>query len=83
MAISAGRTGRHSLAVDTQGRVWAWGANNTKQCGRENTSVNFHEPIEVGASIGWNTVAVEAGVKHSLALDDEGHVHSERNINIW
>ena len=72
VSISAGRTGRHSLAADTEGRVWAWGDNNTCQCGDSEKLDDFHEPILV--TMESNIIAVEAGVGHSLALEPNGVV---------
>jgi alpha-tubulin suppressor-like RCC1 family protein len=39
-AISAGRSGQHSLAVDTDGHSFAWGYNQYGQCGNDQSG-NF------------------------------------------
>lgn len=78
-AISAGPD--HSLALDAQGRVWAWGNNNRGQLGRgpdnwDPSSV----PILVYGLSDVKIVAIAASRMwggsdaHSLALDSEGRV---------
>jgi parallel beta-helix repeat protein len=83
--VSAGRSGLHSLAVDSNGYVYAWGRNYPDgQCG-DGGYVNNQFPVLVvdsGADPN-NThlgdeafiIDVDAGVNHSLALDDEGYVY--------
>lgn len=51
---------RHSLAVNSEGRVVAWGSNQWGQC---NVPADLHD-----------AVAVSAGTAHSLALTREGKV---------
>jgi len=78
--VSAGRSGHHSLAVDSNGYVYAWGNNEDGQCGngksgwgeQEDTPVLVHGENNVGYL--ENIIAADAGVSHSIALDDEGHV---------
>jgi alpha-tubulin suppressor-like RCC1 family protein len=88
--VSAGRSGKHSLAVDSNGYVYAWGLNEDGQCGDGNPDYN---PIIQYPTIVLSTgtdpnftylgeeafiVDIEAGVRHSLALEDifdGGHVY--------
>jgi uncharacterized repeat protein (TIGR01451 family) len=84
VCVSAGRTGSHSLAVDSNGYVYAWGSNASGQCGDGNTVGHRDYPVLVwdsnsqttGRYLGDEThvIAVDAGVKHSLALDANCHV---------
>jgi len=67
VAISAGEY--HTLAVDEQGQVWAWGSGAYGQIGR--TGVAVIPELVPGLS---NIVAVAAGADHSLALTREGTV---------
>ncbi|MFT7619257.1 MAG: alpha-tubulin suppressor-like RCC1 family protein/pimeloyl-ACP methyl ester carboxylesterase [Planctomycetota bacterium] len=63
VAISAGED--HSLALDSAGQVWAWGANADGQLG-DGTTTASPLPVEV---LGLDAVvAIAAGVDHSLAL---------------
>ena len=70
--VSAGRSGKHSLIVDSNGFAYAFGLNDSGQCGngtsggQEDAPVLVHGPNNVGYL--QNIVAVDAGVNHSLAL---------------
>jgi alpha-tubulin suppressor-like RCC1 family protein len=72
-AISAG--GSHSLAVKSDGTVWAWGYNLSGQIG-DGSNVTRSTPVQVGTTGSWLTgvVAVAAGASHSLALKSDGTV---------
>ncbi|HZF53388.1 MAG TPA: MopE-related protein, partial [Polyangiaceae bacterium] len=70
-AIAAG--GYHSLAVDENGFVYAWGQNSSGQLGL-GTASSTHQgtPVQVpGLS---NIKAVAAGEWHSMAMDAEGDI---------
>jgi alpha-tubulin suppressor-like RCC1 family protein len=76
--VSAGRSGYHSLIVDSNGYVYAFGLNEDGQCG-DGTKVQKNVPVLVlddtntpGVYLGDIThiIAVDAGVDHSLALSD-------------
>ncbi|MHC4500032.1 MAG: right-handed parallel beta-helix repeat-containing protein, partial [Planctomycetota bacterium] len=79
--ISAGRSGRHSLAVDANNFVWAWGYNeygqlSNSQSGsgeRELTPVQVHGG-EMETTFLENIIAVSAGEEHSMAADSNGFV---------
>lgn len=74
--IAAGE--RHSLYLDDDGQVWAWGANESGQLGNGST-VASALPVRVtmtGSLAGREVVAVAAGLRHSLALDADGRVHT-------
>jgi alpha-tubulin suppressor-like RCC1 family protein len=63
----------HSLALDANGNVYAWGMNDHGQLGlgRSDTNPNA-EPFQVpGLS---NIVAIAAGYRHSMALRNDGTV---------
>lgn len=78
-AVAAGI--RHTLAVKTDGTLWAWGANEYGQLGTATNETCFPEyprpcstvPIRVGTDADWETVA--AGGGHTLAL--------KRNGTLW
>ncbi len=61
----------HSLALKTDGTVWAWGYNSAGQLG-DGTTTDSATPIQV---IGLTDVAaVVAGGAHSIALKTDGTV---------
>jgi uncharacterized repeat protein (TIGR01451 family) len=82
--VSAGRSGEHSLAIDANGYVYAWGYNYYGQCGDGNTGGQRNYPVLVLDSNSQTTdgylgdethvIAVDAGKFHSLALDADGYV---------
>ncbi len=70
-AIAAGAGGAHSLALTSDGTVWAWGDNYYGQLG-DDTIWESVTPIPVtGLS---DVVGVAAGYGHSLALKGDGTV---------
>lgn len=80
--ISAGRSGEHSLAVDANGFVYAWGRNQEGQCGVGLSGTGFKEldpnhvlrgeqPFDPNRpSVYLNRIiSVSAGEWHSMALE--------------
>ncbi|MCL2235178.1 MAG: hypothetical protein FWB98_01910 [Defluviitaleaceae bacterium] len=67
VAASAGAA--HTLALDADGVVWAWGTNFSGQLGN-GTNDNSPTPVRVMD----NVVDVAAGYRHSVALDAYGVV---------
>jgi len=61
MAVTAG--GFHSLAIKSDGTLWAWGRNSDGQLGN-GTIVSSPLPVQIGS--GFSMLA--AGSRHSLAL---------------
>ncbi|HEY0101807.1 MAG TPA: S8 family serine peptidase, partial [Pyrinomonadaceae bacterium] len=73
-AISAGGSsnGGHTLAVKSNGTVWAWGLNVAGQLGDGFNYLDSHMPVQV---VGLSDVsAVDAGSDHSLALKRDGTI---------
>lgn len=68
VAIAAGE--EHSLALDRQGRVWAWGKNSTGQLG-DGTTAHRHAPALVALD---RVIAISAGSGHCLAVRADGGV---------
>jgi len=68
VTIAAG--GAHSLAVDANGNLWAWGFNQRGQLGN-GTTIESHVPARVIYPVGTThaIVSVAAGTRHSLALE--------------
>lgn len=67
-AVSAG--GAHSLALQSNGTVWAWGSNNFGQLGTGGGDSNVrHQVLNLS-----NVIAISAGGNFSLALKTDGTV---------
>jgi alpha-tubulin suppressor-like RCC1 family protein len=70
-AISGGD--RHSLAIDGEGNIWAWGQNNTGQVGNGTSGiVNVPEPVELIIPGSPGFTSVSAGRNFSVAIDKNG-----------
>ena len=74
--ISAGVS--HSLALDIDGNLWAWGSNNRGKLG-DGTNSNRFNPVQIGSSI---YIAISAAADHSLAIDTDNKVWVW-GINNW
>ncbi|QJD82622.1 stalk domain-containing protein [Cohnella herbarum] len=70
-AISAGST--HGLAIDEEGKVWAWGGNDQGQLGIDSRN-NALLPVKVEGLP--PIVALDAGQFGSIALDNGGVIWS-------
>jgi alpha-tubulin suppressor-like RCC1 family protein len=66
-SIAAG--GSHTLAIKTDGTLWAWGLNLNGQLGDGNSGAGRYvtSPEQIGAAKDW--LAVAAGDAHSVALE--------------
>ena len=64
---------QHTLALNSDGEVWAWGKNTNGQLGDGSTTDSV-EPVESGSLEG--VVAVSAGEYDSYALDENGVIWS-------
>jgi len=70
IALAGG--GSHSLALRSDGRVWAWGSNDVGQLGNGGTNTTSNTPVPVSGLIGVTVIA--GGEFHSLALKSDGTV---------
>jgi alpha-tubulin suppressor-like RCC1 family protein len=70
--VSAG--GSHSLAVTTNGELWAWGNNSNGELGLGNTTSPVTTPTRVGSGTNW--AKVSAGGSFSMALTTNGQIWS-------
>ena len=68
-AVSAGDN--HTVAIKTDGSLWAWGLNDRGQLG-DGTTVNRSSPVVINSSETWT--AVSAGYEHSLAITNDGRL---------
>ena len=67
--VSTGIRAEHSLAIKTDGTLWAWGTNGNRQLGLGDTT-NRDVPTQVGTDKNW--AFVSAGDLHSLAVKTNG-----------
>jgi alpha-tubulin suppressor-like RCC1 family protein len=71
IAIAAGAN--HSLALESSGTVWAWGANTTGEIGNGiSGAAPVTKPVQVPGLIG--VTAIAGGGEHSLAVKGDGTV---------
>jgi hypothetical protein len=75
VSVAAGSD--HSLAVDTIGRVWCWGANGNKQCGGSSKNARIYAPKVLDAQELDFALAVDAVAagEHSLVVMASGMVY--------
>jgi alpha-tubulin suppressor-like RCC1 family protein len=71
ISLTAGDS--HTLALTWDGRVFAWGYNNSGRLG-DGTTQNQSSPVLVPSLS--NVVAIAAGASHSLALTASGSVYA-------
>jgi len=69
-SVSGGRW--HTLAIKTDGTLWAWGMNNYGQLGLGNSGegTNRNTPTQVGADLNWSSVS--GGMDHTVAIKTDG-----------
>jgi len=71
-AISAGEN--HTVALKTDGTVWAWGSNTSGQLGDGTGGEYETSIISVQASSLTGVTAISAGEEHTVALKSDGTV---------
>ena len=77
-AIVSSASAAHTLALTSEGKVYAWGENIEGQLGTNNTTF-YSSPVAVdmtGALSGKTVVALAAGYQHSLALTSDGGLYA-------
>jgi len=74
VALASG--GMHTLALDANGDVYAWGANSLGQCGR---TASEAPALPVKVALGRKATAIAVGYEHSLALAEGGTVFAWGN----
>ena len=74
--ISAGSG--HSLALDSEGQIYAWGSNYYGQLGNgDTTSSNTPVKVDTSGVLAGKTISqISAVGDHSLALDSEGQIYA-------
>ncbi|MBI5937122.1 MAG: fibronectin type III domain-containing protein, partial [Betaproteobacteria bacterium] len=69
-SVAAGQ--QHTLALKSDGSLWAWGRNNYYQLGINSNLFDQQAPIQVPSSTPYAYNAVSAGYNHSIALQTDG-----------
>ena len=89
LQVSAG--GSHSLALGSDGNVYAWGYNGDGQLGDGTSASNRYTPVRVKTPDrktypdlpkDFTYLQVSAGWDHSLAIGSDGNVYAWGNNNI-
>lgn len=78
-ALASSATAAHTLALTSDGKVYAWGENSQGQLGNNTVSPSIAAPVAVdmtGVLSGKTVVAIAAGYQHSLALTSDGGLYA-------
>jgi len=58
----------HTIAMKSDGSLWAWGLNSSGQLG-DGTTINKTSPIRIGTATDWTEIAAGPGYNMALKLD--------------
>ena len=72
-AVASGS--RHSMAIGSDGKTYAWGSNIRGQLGDGTTNAS-PTPVPVAAPAGVSFTQISVGAFHSLALGDDGRAYA-------
>lgn len=67
----------HTVALDEEGNVWTWGSNDYGELGDGNfgDDADRSKPVNISERTGLEKIIqIEAGLYHTVALDEEGNV---------
>ncbi|MCA0428544.1 MAG: PKD domain-containing protein [Bacteroidetes bacterium] len=67
--VSLSAAGENTVALKSNGTLWAWGNNESGQLGN-GTNLNSNIPVQIGTETNW--VSVSAGEQHAIALKSDG-----------
>ena len=77
VSVTAGTN--HSVAIASDGTLWAWGSNSSGQLGQGTTDALAHSvPVQIGSLTTWQTSAsaLGAGGDFTLALQTTGQLYA-------
>ena len=75
LQVSANNSGTHTLAVKSDGTLWAWGLNGSGQVGN-NSTTTVSSPVLVSGPTGASWVVISAGGSHSLGITTSGILYA-------
>ena len=61
----------YTLAIKTNGSLWAWGSNGYGQLG-DGTNIDKNIPTRIGTDTNWAEAVVSAGSMHNMAIKSDG-----------
>jgi alpha-tubulin suppressor-like RCC1 family protein len=67
--LGSGHGVSHTVAIKTNGQLWAWGLNNSGQLG-DGTTTNRSSPVQIGTDTNWSNIS--AGSSYSMAVKTDG-----------
>ena len=67
-ASADGNSGNHTLAIQNNGTLWAWGSNSSGQLGL-NDLINRSSPVQIGTDTNWYKAAPGSGFSIGLKTD--------------
>ena len=70
----------HTVAIASNGSLWAWGLNNLGQLGN-GTYASSNTPIQIGTSTDWTDIA--AGGNFTVALRASGFTSGNKTLWTW
>jgi len=80
VSAGGGQGTDHTVAVRTDGTLWAWGNNSHGQLGDGTTTMST-SPVQIGSDSTW--VYASAGWQHTLAIRSDGTLWAWGNNADW